>query len=153
MVGRASISCFLNVLYLFCFFFKLVKLFVDWFIFSWWLVFSFRFLAHVCMHPSINSGGHWVLFVVHACACWYCIPMTGAWWVDLCVNQWSGIDHGHPRVPMSMGTTCAWGLKGIALNSSGLPIDTYGSSNSENVRVKYLKWLMCLSLEFNFHLI
>ena len=53
-------------------------------------------------------GGHWVLYAVYACACWYPVLITGGQWVDLCVNQGSGIDHHHPRVSMHVGSAHAW---------------------------------------------
>ena len=58
------------------------------------------------MYAGPNDG-HWVLYAVY-------VPVDilyqslGWWWVDLCVNQWSGFDHHHPRVTMYMGCTCAW---------------------------------------------
>ena len=58
------------------------------------------------MHAELN-GGHWVLYAVY-------VPVVilywslGGWWVYLCVKQWSGINHCHPRVTMHVGSTCAW---------------------------------------------
>ena len=74
--------------------------------FSWWLVFFLRFWAHACSIHLIRVDTVFCMLCV--CACWYSAPITGGQWVDLCVNQWSGIGHCHPRVSMHMGSACAW---------------------------------------------
>ena len=74
-------------------------------------------------------------------------------WVFLSVNQWSGIDYHHPRVPMPIGSASALkACKDKVKIASGSPKDTDHSSNSENVKsVEYSVWC-ALTWNFNSHL-
>ena len=131
----------------------LLKLFNVCILFDIFLVISIflEVLAHTYIIHQIRVDIGFSILCV--CACWYSVPITWGWWLDLCVNQWSGIGHCHPRVSHACRNLPVHGrLVWVGMNASGLSIDTDSSSNSENVRVNYLQWLICLNLEFNSHL-
>ena len=93
------------------------------------------------MHAWSN-GGHWVLFVVHVCACCYPVPITGGWWVDLCkpvIWNWS-------LPPLSIhvcGICLSWmTCMGRIELQQGYQWTHVYNSNSENVR----KSVCCIEL-------
>ena len=73
-------------------------------------------LVHACsIHLIMVDIGFCVLCV---CACCYTVLITGWWWVDLCVNQWSGIGITILESPCMWDLPMHGGLKGIGLDAS-----------------------------------
>ena len=89
-----------------------------------------------------SNGGHWVLFVVHVCACCYPVLITGGWWVDFCkpvIWNWS-------LPPLSIhvhGICLSWmTCMGRIELQQGYQWTYVYNSNSENVR----KSVCCIEL-------
>ena len=96
-----------------------------------------------------SNGGHWVLFVVHVCACCSPVLITGGRWVDLCkpvIWNWS-------LPPLSLhvhGICLSWmTCMGRIELQQGYQWTHVYNSNSENVRNSVMLYRVECALTWN----
>ena len=128
-------QCFINSLLID------INVFALYFPSDWYL--SFRIFG-TCMQNLMVDIGFCVLSMFLLVSC------SDHWgrWVDYCVNQWSWIDHCHPRASMCVGSACAWkACMGRSQLHQGHQC-TYITAAILKMSECCIQCLLCLNLEF-----